>query len=170
VSIFFKIGRTVIVKYQQHRRDFNSLHQPIGGNQERRRTTIEFFHDEFLLKIVHIAVYRAGLETMLNQFFSQPIDLSVRVAEDDGLSAGAGFVGDGSVNIGECTKFPRFRFDSNPELLDSLECEFILFDGDPDGLRTMASGISSGNGSVPSVLINQISSIYVPLVSICLVV
>lgn len=66
----------------------------------------------------------AGVELL-----GEPIHLSSGVAEDDGLSDG-----DSLVEIGEGIELPLLLLDSDVELLDTLERQFVALDEDTDGV------------------------------------
>lgn len=68
-------------------------------------------------------------EVGFTHLLRKPVDLSLCVAEDDGL-------GDGEcvIQITQSVKLPVFLLYSNEELLDSFKGKFITLDQDPDGV------------------------------------
>src|SRR5216683_3504109 len=63
------------------------------------------------------------------QLLGEPIDLSPRVAEDDGLGDR-----DSLIKIAERVKLPLLLLDSNVKLFDTFECQLIALDKDTDGV------------------------------------
>jgi hypothetical protein len=129
VDVVFTVGGEIIVDYQGDLLDINSSRQQIGCDQDTGGSTPELFHDDISLRLVHVAVHGADGEIFLGQFVSQPIDLSARVAENNGLRDGDSFI-----QIGEGIEFPIFLFDGNVELFDTFKSEFVLLDEDADGI------------------------------------
>jgi hypothetical protein len=129
VNVVFTVGGEIIVDYQGNLLDINSSRQQIGGNQDTGRSTPELLHDDISLRLIHVTVHCADGEIFLGQFVSQPIDLSARIAENNGLRDGDSFI-----QIGEGVEFPIFLFDGNVELFDTFESEFVFLDEDADGI------------------------------------
>ena len=125
MDIIFTIRGQVIVDYQGDLLNINSSCQQIGGDQNSGTSASKLLHDDISLRLIHISMHSTDGEILLGQFVGQPIDLSARVAKDDGLRDGDGFV-----QIGEGVEFPIFLFDGNVELFDSFEGEFVLLDED----------------------------------------
>ena len=65
-----------------------------------------------------------------SHFFGEPVDFSLGRTENDGLSDGKGIV-----EIAKCVEFPFFTFNSNKELFDTFQCQFITLDEDSDWIR-----------------------------------
>ena len=65
-----------------------------------------------------------------SHFFGEPVNLSLGRTENDGLSDGKGIV-----EIAKCVEFPFFTFNSNKELFDTFQCQFITLDEDSDWIR-----------------------------------
>lgn len=70
-----------------------------------------------------------------SKLLGEPVDLSLCVAEDNGL-------GDGNslVQITKRIELPVFLFNSDKELLDTFEGELIALDEDTDGVVHERSG------------------------------
>ena len=65
-----------------------------------------------------------------SHFFGEPVDFSLGRTENDGLGDGKGIV-----EIAKCVEFPFFTFNSNKELFDTFQCQFITLDEDSDWIR-----------------------------------
>lgn len=89
----------------------------------------ELIHDSVSLFLDHVAVHRRDGEVGLAHFFSEPVDLSASVAEDNGLSDS-----ERVVKIAQCIEFPVFFLDSDEELLDALESQLVTFDQNANGI------------------------------------
>lgn len=72
-------------------------------------------------------MHRRDCKVCFSHLIGQPVDLSARVAENDGLCDG-----EGVVEIAECVEFPFFFFDGDEILLEAFECKFITLDKDAD--------------------------------------
>jgi len=129
VDIIFAVCGQVVVDYQGDLLNINSSGQQIGGDQNSGTSASELLHDDISLRLIHISMHGADGEILLRQFVGQPIDLSARVAKDDGLSDCDSFV-----QIGEGVEFPIFFFDGNVELFDTFEGEFVFLDEDANGI------------------------------------
>lgn len=68
-------------------------------------------------------------EVGLPHLFRQPVDLSARVAEDDGLGDG-----EGVVQIAQGIEFPLLLLDCDEVLFQALEGQFVALDEDADGV------------------------------------
>ena len=65
-----------------------------------------------------------------SHFFGEPVDFSLGRTENDGLGDGQGIV-----EIAKCVELPFFTFNSDKELFDTFQCQFITLDEDSDWIR-----------------------------------
>merc|ERR1712131_108074 len=65
-----------------------------------------------------------------SHFFGEPVDFSLGRTENDGLGNGQGIV-----EIAKCVELPFFTFNSDKELFDTFQCQFITLDEDSDWIR-----------------------------------
>lgn len=65
----------------------------------------------------------------LSHFISEPFDFTFGITEDYSLGNGKSVI-----EVAKSVKFPFFFFDSNEKLFNSVQCEFISFDKNIDGI------------------------------------
>ena len=75
-------------------------------------------------------MHRRDREVCLSHLLREPVDLSLRGAEDDGLSDG-----ERVVEIAKRVELPFFALDGDEKLLDTFERQLITLDKDSDGVR-----------------------------------
>lgn len=102
----------------------------VGGNENSSLSRSELAHDFVSFFLWHVSVHRRDREVRLAHLFGEPVDLSLRRAEDDGL-------GDGErvVQIAQRVELPLLALDGDEKLLDTFECQLITLDEDSDWVR-----------------------------------
>jgi len=129
VNVVFAVVGQVVVDDERHLLHVNAAGQQIGGDENTRGAGAELAHDHFALALVHVAVHGRDGEVLGVHLLRQPVDLSSRVAEDDGLRDGERLV-----DIAQSLQLPVFTPDHDVELLDTLEGELFLLDENANGV------------------------------------
>ena len=80
----------------------------------------ELLHDGVTLLLGHVSVHGRNCEVGLTHLLRQPINLALRVAEDDGLRDGQRVV-----KVAQSVKFPFLTLNGHEELLDSFQSQLI---------------------------------------------
>jgi hypothetical protein len=127
MNVVLAVGRKVVVDDEGHLLDVDTTGEQVRGDQDSRRTGSELLHNQVSLRLVHVTVHGGDGEISLSELVGEPVDLSARVAEDDGLGDG-----DRLVQIGERIQLPLLLLDGNIELLDTFEGQLVLLDQDSD--------------------------------------
>ena len=127
VDVVLAVGGQVVVDDQRNLLHVDTTGQEIGGDQDTRGAGAELLHDHVTLALVHVAVHGGHGEVACGELVGEPVDLSARVAEDDGLGDSNGLV-----QVGEGVELPVLLLDGDVELLDTFEGELILLDENTD--------------------------------------
>ena len=127
MDVIFTVGGKIIVDDERDLLHIDATSQKVGSDQDARRAGPELFHDQVALTLVHVAVHGRHGEVTSGELVSEPVHLSPRIAENDGLGDGDSFV-----EIGEGIQFPVFLLDRDVELLDTFEGELRLLDENPN--------------------------------------
>jgi hypothetical protein len=135
VDVVLAVSGEIVVDDQRDLLDINTTGQKIGGDQDTRRAGTELLHDDITLGLVHVSVHGRDGEVTGSELVGEPVDLSARVAEDDGLGDG-----DGLVQVREGVELPLLLLDGNVELLDTFEGKLVLLDEDTDGVTHELGG------------------------------
>ena len=69
----------------QHLLHVDAAAPDVGGDEHARLARAELAHDRVALLLRHVAVHRRDGEVRLAHLVREPVDLLLRVAEDDGL-------------------------------------------------------------------------------------
>lgn len=135
MNVVLTVGGEIVVDDQGDLLDIDTTGKQIGGDQDTGRSGTELLHDNITLALLHVTVHGGDGEVTGSELVGEPVDLSASVTEDNGLSDG-----DGLVEIGEGVELPLLLLNSNVELLDTLEGEFLLLDKDTDGVAHELGG------------------------------
>ena len=92
MNVVLTVGGEIVIDYERDLLDVDAAGEEIGGDQHARGTGAELLHDDIALALVHVAVHGGDGEVARGEFVREPVDLSARVAEDDGLGDGDGLV------------------------------------------------------------------------------
>lgn len=127
MDVVLAVGGKVVVDDQRNLLDIDATGQKVGGDEDTGGSRTELLHDDITGALVHVAMHGGDGEVAGGELVGEPVDLSARVAEDDGLGDG-----DGLVEIGQGVELPVLFLDSNVELLDTFERKLIFLDQDTD--------------------------------------
>lgn len=117
----------VVVDDERDLLDVDSTGEEIGRDEDSGRSRTELLHDDLALLLVHVAVHGRDGELARLELLGEPVDLSSRVAEDDGLGDR-----DRLVQVRERVELPLFLLDGDVELLDTFERQLVALDEDTD--------------------------------------
>lgn len=109
--------------------------QQIGGNQDTGRTRSELLHDSITLGLVHLTVNGRDGELLGSKTLGNHVDLSLGVAENNGLGDR-----DGLVQVAENLELVLLLVNVNVELLDTFKGKLILLDKNADGVTHELGG------------------------------
>jgi hypothetical protein len=135
MDVVLAVGGQVVVDDQRNLLNVDTTGKEIGGDENTGRSRSELLHNDITLPLVHVAVHGRDGEVTSSELVGEPVDLPAGVAEDDGLGDGNGLV-----QIRERVELPVFLLDSNVELLDTFEGEFVLLNKDADGVAHELGG------------------------------
>lgn len=127
VDVILTVGRQVIVDDEGHLLHVNATGKKVSGDQDARRTRAKLLHDHVTLALLHIAVHSGHGEVAACELVREPVDLSPRVAEDNGLGDGYSLV-----QVAQRVQLPVLFLDCNIELLNTFESELGLLDENAD--------------------------------------
>mmetsp|Transcript_88339 Transcript_88339/g.142961 ORF Transcript_88339/g.142961 Transcript_88339/m.142961 type:complete len:234 (-) Transcript_88339:621-1322(-) len=123
VDVELTVVGQIVVDHQRHLGYIKTTCPDISGNEHTARAPAEFAHDGVTLALRHIAVHRGHSKVSLAHLVSEPVNLPLRVAEDNSLSDC-----EGVVKITEGVEFPLLTFHRHKKLLDALERQFVTLD------------------------------------------
>lgn len=125
----------VVVDDQGDLLDVDTTGKQIGGDQNTGRTSAELLHDGVTLLLVHLTVDGRDGELTLSQSGGDKVDLSLGVAENNGLGNG-----DGLVQITENLNLVLLSVNVDVELLDTFKGQLVLLDQNADGVTHELGG------------------------------
>lgn len=143
MEVSLSVDWEVVVDDEGNLLDVNSTSQNVGSDEDTGAAGSELGHNESAFLLGHFTVLAGGLARtfMVNNeqpyqagnreitsvhFFLQPLDLALRVAENDTLRDGKHVE-----NLAESIKLPLLLVDSDVKLFDSLQSKLCLFNEDP---------------------------------------
>jgi len=88
VDVQLTIVRQIVVDDQRHLWDVETTGPNVGGNENSSLSRSELAHDFVSFFLWHVSVHRRDREVRLAHLLGEPVDLSLRRAEDDGLGDG----------------------------------------------------------------------------------
>ncbi len=120
VNVQLTIVRQVVVDHKWDLLHVNAASPHVRGDEDTAQTAAELLHDCVALGLLHVAVHRWDGEVGLAHLLGQPVDLSARVAEDDGL-------GDGErvVQVAQSVEFPLLALHCDEKLLDTVQGQLV---------------------------------------------
>ena len=127
VDIVLAIGGKIVVDDQRDLLNVDATCQQIGSDEDSGGPRAKLLHNQITLALVHITMHGRDGEVTSGQLVCEPVYLPPRVAENDGLSDGHGFI-----QIRQGVQFPVFLLDGNVELLDTFKGKLVLLDKDAD--------------------------------------
>mmetsp|Transcript_73098 Transcript_73098/g.158084 ORF Transcript_73098/g.158084 Transcript_73098/m.158084 type:complete len:321 (+) Transcript_73098:2-964(+) len=101
----------------------------VRGDQHAAGTGAELLHDRIALLLRHVAVDRRHREVGVAHLLRQPVDLLLRVAEDDRLRDG-----ERVVQVAERVELPLLALHRDEELLDALQGQLVALHEHPEGV------------------------------------
>lgn len=103
--------------------------QQISGNQDTGRTRSELLHNGVTLGLVHLTVNGRDSELLGSKTLGNHVDLSLGVAENDGLGDR-----DSLVQVAEDLELVLLLVNVNVELLDTFKSKLVLLNKNADGV------------------------------------
>lgn len=135
VNVQFTVVGQVVVDDERHLLHINAASPDVGCDKHSSLSRAELLHDLVALLLRHVAVHGADCKVRLAHLLRQPVDLSLRVAEDDGLSDG-----ERVVQVAQRVELPLLPLDGHEELLDAFQRQLIAFHQDADRIRHELAG------------------------------
>merc|ERR1719233_1515004 len=130
VDVQLSVVGQVIVDDEGHLLHVNTSSPHVSCDQYTTLSRPKFFHDSISLLLWHISVHGGHCEVSLPHLLCQPVNLTLRVTEDNSLCNCKCII-----EVTKCIKLPLLPLYSNKELLDSLKRQLVTFYQNSDRIR-----------------------------------